>query len=329
MLGRLLDERYERGFDPRDRVAAVAAYRRAAVTGLRGDVQWAWQASREWATRAVGERDWAGAARATDFCLRAAAKLYAVQPAPSSQEFWLRATHDVPSDAADIYVRAGQPAKAVTALERGRARIGSAILAVTSADLDRLKRADNSLHSSFLSAADAWMHAIAAERREPPTPQLGEVTFRTDYTKVSKLFAGGRMARKPVLPTPVPTLSGTSRVPTSRKSNTANTISTASCTRSAAGLASAGCCARPAPATCAARPATRRCCIFRPVPPTVWPSLSSAASVSKRTGCANLAADRSRKGTRACGRRTTVVMPMPRLGRQHLTKSLAGSARGC
>src|SRR6266567_2310006 len=85
MLGRLLDERYERGFDPRDRVAAVAAYRRAAVTGLRGDVQWAWQASREWATRAVGERDWAGAARATDFCLRAAAKLYAVQPAPSSQ----------------------------------------------------------------------------------------------------------------------------------------------------------------------------------------------------------------------------------------------------
>src|SRR6266567_4925514 len=52
MLGRLLDERYERGFDPRDRVAAVAAYRRAAVTGLRSDVQWAWQASREWATRA-------------------------------------------------------------------------------------------------------------------------------------------------------------------------------------------------------------------------------------------------------------------------------------
>jgi CHAT domain-containing protein/tetratricopeptide (TPR) repeat protein len=204
MLGNLLEQRYKSGYDPRDRVAAAAAYRRAAVIGLRSDVQWAWQASREWATLAAAERDWAEAARATDHGLRAAAKIYAVQPAPSSREFWLRISRDLPGDAADIYMRAGQPAKAVTALERGRALNGSAILAATSADLDRLKRADNILYSSFLSAADAWTHAIAAERREPPSPQLGEVTFNMDYTKIDTLFVGGRMARHPVLPTPLP-----------------------------------------------------------------------------------------------------------------------------
>ncbi|MFD0469879.1 CHAT domain-containing protein [Nonomuraea thailandensis] len=197
VLARLLNRRFEAGSRPEDRAAAMAALRRATLEGLRGNLKWGWEAARWWAGLAADAEDWKQATRAAGLSLRAAQRLYAEQPAAAAREFWLSQTLHVAADAAEIYVRAGDPRAAVTALERGRSVLSSAVLAVTSVDLDRLKRADAGLYARFVMAADAWMEAVAEDRAHPPTPDSGQVSFTIDLVSMRGL-PGGDASGTPV-----------------------------------------------------------------------------------------------------------------------------------
>jgi hypothetical protein len=122
---------------PGDLDRASAAFRLATSLGQRRDPGTALRAGRRWGAWAAEERRWQEATDAFDGALDAAEELYRRQVGRRGREAWLKLAPGLPADAAVAAARADLPARAVLALERGRARMLSDAL-----DRDRTRVCD-------------------------------------------------------------------------------------------------------------------------------------------------------------------------------------------
>ena len=107
-LGLALLQRFDAKRSPPDAQAATDAFREACLTGLEYSLEWALGAANAWGSWAEQLRNWAEAAEAYGYGLRAIDSLYQMQLLAESQASWLREARDLAARAAYVQARTGQ-----------------------------------------------------------------------------------------------------------------------------------------------------------------------------------------------------------------------------
>jgi CHAT domain-containing protein len=106
-----------------DRTAATDAFSAAYAAGHQTNPGLAVVAGRAWGEWAAEERAWPEAAEALSRAMEAADHLHRTQVGRRHREHWLGLAPTLASETAVALARAGDPERAVLALERGRARL--------------------------------------------------------------------------------------------------------------------------------------------------------------------------------------------------------------
>ncbi len=158
---------------PGDLDRASAAFRLATGLGQRRDPGTALAAGRQWGAWAAEEARWQEAAEAFDGALDAAEELYRRQVGRHGREAWLKLAPGLPADAAVAAARAGQPDRAVLALERGRARMLSDALDRDRAQVSDLREAGRAELAERFTLAAAEL--AAQERSQDRTGEQDDV----------------------------------------------------------------------------------------------------------------------------------------------------------
>lgn len=131
---------------------------RAHLEGVLAAVE-CWQ---RWASERAA---WAEVAEACEAGLRAAAELHRTQLERDHQLVWLRSTRGLPAAAALAHDRLGDPRKAVSTLDSGRALLLADALERDRADLRALAERAPTLGARYTAAAAALDDALRAVAR--------------------------------------------------------------------------------------------------------------------------------------------------------------------
>lgn len=110
---------------------AIGLWREAYELGIEQNPAAALVFCLNWLYSALARKAAADATDAADFAQRALDRLVAAQQSRSEQEVWLRQAASLPRLAAQVYVEAGNPERAVLAVEHARAALLTATLAST------------------------------------------------------------------------------------------------------------------------------------------------------------------------------------------------------
>ncbi|MEK6438965.1 CHAT domain-containing protein [Pseudonocardia sp. T1-2H] len=172
---------------PQDAEVAEASFFDACTAGEEQNATAARRAAAAWLAWAAEEGAWDAAAEAGRRAMVAVDRIHRVQFGRENREAMLGGAGFINADAAIAFVRSGQPAEALLALEHGRARLLSAELERDRAELDALVAAGRGdLAEAFLAAArsvsgaeragdastvreaDAVLRAVAGEIRRVP-----------------------------------------------------------------------------------------------------------------------------------------------------------------
>jgi len=142
-LGNVLADRYARLGEDGDRTAAEDAFAQVRRSwDLRaGSTESALQAALNAGDWALEREDWADAVDWLERALEAVEELVVVQYRRPDKESWLRDARDASVRAAGAALRGGDPDRAVTLLERGRALLASEAMEQARLDLDALDAA--------------------------------------------------------------------------------------------------------------------------------------------------------------------------------------------
>jgi CHAT domain-containing protein/tetratricopeptide (TPR) repeat protein len=165
-LGGGLRRRYERTRTLSDLEDGIAAYEEGCQLGLVLAPAEALNGARAWGGWATIRHRWSEAARAWDAGIQAIEQLYESQLLPGSKETWLREAQGLGAHAAYARARTGEPAKAVVALERSRARLLSEALIRDRTDLVRVQLLDAQAHADYEHAVGQLRQLEVRERAD-------------------------------------------------------------------------------------------------------------------------------------------------------------------
>jgi CHAT domain-containing protein len=138
-LGNSLYRRWQVQKRSADLNKGSSAYRKACVTGLKRDMQWALFSARNWAEWATSRGCWAEAVEAYGYGLQAIEYLVRTQSSRQMKESWLAELQQFSSEAAYAQYKCRNPRAAVLTLERGRGYLLSEALQLRSLAVERLK----------------------------------------------------------------------------------------------------------------------------------------------------------------------------------------------
>jgi CHAT domain-containing protein/tetratricopeptide (TPR) repeat protein len=169
-LGGGLQRRYQTTRTLADLEDGIAAYEEACQLGLVLAPAEALEGARAWGGWAAIRHRWSEAARAWDVGIQAIEQLYEIQLLPGSKETWLREAQGLGAQAAYARARTGEPAKAVVALERSRARLLSEALIRDRTDLARVQLVDPQAHADYEHAVGRLRQLEVRERADRMAP---------------------------------------------------------------------------------------------------------------------------------------------------------------
>jgi len=151
-LGTGLSDRYARTGELADLAAAIRAYETACQQGTEIALEVALGAARNWGNWATEREEWPEAVQAYDYGLKASQQLFEGQLLRASKEAWLREVRGLHARAAYASARTGDLARAVEALEGGRARLLGQVLERERSDLAQLATLAPALYQSYAAA---------------------------------------------------------------------------------------------------------------------------------------------------------------------------------
>lgn len=169
-LGSALRRRYQITRTLDDLEGGIAAFEQTCQFGLVVAPAEALKGARAWGAWAAFRHRWPEAAQACDAGLQAIEQLYEIQLLPGAKETWLRESQDLGAQAAWAWARTGEPAKAVVALERSRARLLSEGLIRDRTDLARVQLLDPQAHADFERAVRQLRQQEVRERADRMAP---------------------------------------------------------------------------------------------------------------------------------------------------------------
>ena len=167
-LGAGLHARYALAADPADQQAAIDRYREACQTGLTIAPAVTLAAAKAWGDWAAKRDAWVEAAEAYGHGLAAIDRLYR-SPAPAGRQAGLAVGRPGPRrPAAYALARTGDPAGAVLALERGRARLLTEAIERDRADLAEVATLDPAAYAAY-EQATGELRALERQERAAET----------------------------------------------------------------------------------------------------------------------------------------------------------------
>ena len=169
-LGGGLRRRYQITRTLADLEGGIAAFEQTCQLGLVLAPAEALTGARAWAGWAAIRHRWSEAAQACEAGLQAIEQLYEIQLLPDAKETWLRESQNLGAHAAWAWARTGEPAKAVVALERSRARLLSEALIRDRTDLARVQLLDPQAHADFERAVGQLRQQEVRERADRMAP---------------------------------------------------------------------------------------------------------------------------------------------------------------
>lgn len=154
----------------------ASEWSRAAAAAAQGFSETWFRVTWDWGGRAVERSNWAEAAEAYEASLEALQALFDANLLPADRETWLEEAFGLPTRAAWAMAQAGEPRRAVVALEHGRGLILADALGVPEA---RLQASVGPEHAPMLNryraARARWR--LLGHRVRSPEPGSGPPTF--------------------------------------------------------------------------------------------------------------------------------------------------------
>ncbi|MCB9128975.1 MAG: CHAT domain-containing protein [Ardenticatenales bacterium] len=138
-LGNGLRDRYARSGNVADLDKAVARYRQACTRASEVNPSHALTTSQRWGRWSSERSAWEEATEAFGYGIQAIDHLFRIQLTRDDKSSWLKEAQGIHGHAAFAHAKLGQAQQAVTALERGRARMVGEALARDRADLSALE----------------------------------------------------------------------------------------------------------------------------------------------------------------------------------------------